>query len=74
MNNMADDPESFAEAQGVVLGRLRARLPDHTVVGDLVLLLTGGTRCNYPIGTVLRVTYAERDGMKEASRVVRTEW
>jgi hypothetical protein len=74
MNNMADDPESFAEAQGVVLGRLQARLPDHIVVGDLVLLLTGGTNCDHAIGTVLRVTYREHEGIKEASRVMRAEW
>jgi len=40
----------------------------------LVLFLTDGATCNYPIGTVLRVTYVEREGIKEASRVARAEW
>lgn len=70
---MADDPEAFSEAQGVVLGRLQARLPDHIVVGDLVLFLTGGAKCDHAIGTVLRVTYTEHEGIKEAFRVVRAE-
>jgi hypothetical protein len=34
----------------------------------VVLLLMDGATCNYPIGTVLRVTYAEREGIKEASK------
>jgi hypothetical protein len=42
-------------------------------VGDVVLFLPDGTTCNYPIGTVLRVTYAEREGIKEASLVARAE-
>jgi hypothetical protein len=42
-------------------------------VADVVLLLMDGATCNYPIGTVLRVTYAEREGIKEASLVARAE-
>ena len=38
------------------------------------LFLTDGATCNYPVGTVLRVTYVEREGIKEASRVARVEW
>jgi hypothetical protein len=49
-------------------------LPDHIVVGDLVLFLTGGAKCDHAIGTVLRVTYPEHEGIKEAFRVVRAEW
>jgi hypothetical protein len=69
MNNMADDPESFAEAQGVVFGRLQARLPDRIIVGDLALFLPSGTKCDHAIGTALRVTYTQHEGIKQARRV-----
>ena len=38
-----------------------------------VLFLPSGTQCDHAIGTALRVTYTEREGIKEASRVVRAE-
>jgi hypothetical protein len=66
--------ESFAEAQGVILGPLQAHLHDRIKVGEVELLLTGGATSDYPIGTAPRVTYTKHDGIKEASRVVRAEW
>jgi hypothetical protein len=48
---MPDDPESFAEAQGVVLGRLQARLPDRIIVGDLALFLPRDTKAITPRDT-----------------------
>jgi hypothetical protein len=74
MNNMADGLEPFGEAQGVVLGRLHARLPDRIIVGDLILFLPSGSKCDHAIGTELRATYTEHEGIKEASRVARAEW
>jgi hypothetical protein len=74
MNNMADGLEPFGEAQGVVLGRLHARLPDRIIVGDLILFLPSGSKCGHAIGTELRATYTEHEGIKEASRVARAEW
>jgi hypothetical protein len=68
-----DDLELLSEGHGVVLGRLQARLPDRIIVGDMVLFLPSGTQCDHAIGTALRVTYTEREGIKEASRVVRAE-
>ena len=68
-----DDEESLAAAYGIILGPLQAHRLERIQVGDVVLFLTDGATCNYPIGTVLRVTYAEREGIKEASRVVRAE-
>ena len=73
MKNLDDDEESPAAAYGIILGPLQAHRLDHIQVGDVMLFLTDGATCNYPIGTLLRVTYAEREGIKEASRVVRTE-
>jgi hypothetical protein len=69
----SDDLELLSEGHGVVLGRLQARLPDRIIVGDMVLFLPSGTLCDHAIGTALRVTYTEREGIKEASRVVRSE-
>jgi len=40
--------ESFAEAQGVILGPLQAHLHDRIKVGEVELLLTGGATCDYP--------------------------
>jgi hypothetical protein len=74
MNTMADDPESFAEGQGVVLGRLQARLPDRIIVGDLALFLPSGTKCDHAIGTELRVTYTQHEGIREAQRVELVAW
>jgi hypothetical protein len=73
VKNLDDDDESPAAAYGIILGPLHAHRVDHIQVGDVVLFLTDGATCNYPIGTLLRVTYAEREGIKEASRVVRAE-
>ncbi len=69
MNNMPDDPEPFAEGQGIILGRLQARLPDRIIVGDLALFLPKGTKCDHAIETALRITYTQHDGIKEAQRV-----
>jgi hypothetical protein len=74
MNNMGDDPESFAEGQGVVLGRLRAQLSDRIIVGDLALFLPSGTKCEHAIGTALRVTYTQHKGIKKAQRVELAAW
>jgi hypothetical protein len=69
-----ESAEPLAEAQGVILGPLQAHLHDRIKVGEVEqLLLTGGATCDYPIGTALRVTYAEHEGIKEASRVARAE-
>jgi hypothetical protein len=70
----SDDLEPLSEGHGVVLGRLQARLPDRIIVGDMVLFLPNGTHCDHAIGTALRVTYLEREGIKEASRMERAEW
>ena len=68
----SDDLGPLSEADGVVLGRLQ--LPDRIIVGNIVLVLTKGTHCDHAIGTALWVTYTEREGIREASRVVRAEW
>ena len=73
MKNLDDDEESPAAAYRIILGPPQAHRLDHIQVGDVMLFLTDGATCNYPIGTLLRVTYAEREGIKEASRVVRAE-
>jgi hypothetical protein len=70
----SDDLGPLSEAHGVVLGRLQARLPDRIIVGDMALFLPNGTHCDHAIGTALRVSYTEREGIREASRVVRAEW
>ena len=70
----SEDLGASSEADGVILGRLQARLPDRIIVGEIVLFLTNGTHCDHAIGTALRVTYTERKGIKEASSVVRAEW
>ena len=69
-----DDLGPLSEADGVVLGRLQARLPDRIIVGDIVLFLTNGTHCDHDIGTALLVSYTERQGIRETSGVVRAEW
>ena len=69
-----DDLGSLSEADGVILGRLQAQLPDRIIVGDIVLFLTNGTHCDHALGTALRVTYTEREGIRKASGVVRAEW
>lgn len=74
MKNLDDDEESAAVAYGIILGPLQAHRLERIQVGGAVLFLTDGATCNYPIGTVLRVTYVEREGIKEASRVARAEW
>ena len=74
LKNSDDDGTLGRASHGVLVGPLQAHLHDRIKVGDVVLLLTDGATCNYPIGTVLRVTYREYDGIKEASRVARTEW
>jgi hypothetical protein len=48
-----DDEESLAAAYGIILGPLQAHRLERIQVGDVVLFL----------GTVLRVTYAEREGI-----------
>ena len=70
----SDDLELLSEGHGVVLGRLQARLPDRIIVGDMALFLPHGTHCDHAIGTALRVTYAEREGIREVFGVVRAEW
>ena len=74
MKNLDDEEESPAAAYGIILGPLQAHRLERIQVGDVVLFLTDGATCNYPIGTALRVTYVEREGIKEASRVARAEW
>jgi hypothetical protein len=64
-------PERSVDSHGIILGPLMAHLLDRIQVGDLLLLLPDGTTCDYPIGTVLQVTYTEHAGIKQASRVVR---
>jgi hypothetical protein len=73
VRNLDDDEESPAAAYGIILGPLQTHRVDHIQVGDVVLFLTDGATCNDPIGTLLRVTYAEREGIKQASRAVRAE-
>jgi hypothetical protein len=74
VENTDDGLDRSSRTHGIVLGPLRAYLVDGIQVGDMVLLLPGGTTCNYPIGTVLRVTYTEHEEIKQASRVVRAVW
>jgi hypothetical protein len=54
MKSIDDDAEPFAESHGIVVGPLRARLPDRITIGETVVFLTSDTRCDYAIGTVLR--------------------
>ncbi len=75
MEDTDDVPEQLSsEAYGVILGPLQAHLVDGIRVGDVVLRLSRGTTCSYSIGTLLRVTYTEHEGIKEASHVARVEW
>jgi hypothetical protein len=68
------DDAGLSPSHGVVIGPLQARLPDRITIGETVLFLTGGARCEYAIGTVVRAIYAEHDGIKEAHHVARMEW
>jgi len=70
---MDDYPEPFARFRGVVVGQLRARLPDRLTIGETVVFLTSDTKCDHAIGTVLRAIYAEHDGIKEARHIARME-
>ena len=74
MNNLAGDPEQFAETHGVIVGPLLARLPDRVTIGETVVFLTSGIKCDHAIGTVLRAVYTEHAGIKEAHHVARMEW
>jgi len=67
-------PNRSPQTQGITLGPLPAHLLDSIRVGDVVLFLAEGTTCNHPIGVMLRVTYAEREGIKEVRRIVRMGW
>lgn len=67
-----DDAE-LSPSHGVIIGPLRARLPDRITIGETVVFLTSGTRCDHAIGTVLRAIYEEHEGIKEAHHVARME-
>ena len=69
-----DDLEALSEGYGVVLGRLQVRLPDRIIVGGLALFLPSGTKCDHAIGTALRITYTQHEGIKEAQRVEPAAW
>ena len=74
MNNMADDPAPFVEAHGVISGSLLVRPGDRITIGETVVFLASGTKCNYVLGTVFRAVYTEHEGIKEAHHVARMEW
>ncbi len=74
MENTDDVSERSSDVRGIILGPLQAHLVDGIRVGDVMLLLSGETTCNYSIGTRPRVSYTEHDGVKEAHHVARVEW
>jgi hypothetical protein len=57
---------------GFIVGRLSERHPDRIAIGNLVLYLREGTTCTYAIGTMLEVTYTERDDVKMVQTVQST--
>jgi hypothetical protein len=51
---------------GIILGPIREVAPDRVRVGTAAYLcLPEGMRCDYALGTVVRVVYAERGGRQE---------
>ena len=74
MKNTGKVPEPFAQVHGVIVGPLQARLPDRITIGETLVFLAGGTKCDHPLGTALRVVYTENEGLKEAHHVARAEW
>jgi hypothetical protein len=75
VENIDDVPQQLSsEAHGIILGPLQAHLVDGIQVGDVVLRLSRGTTCSHSIGTLLRVTYTEHEGIKEARHIARVEW
>jgi hypothetical protein len=74
VENTDDVPERSSLVHGIILGPLQAHLVDGIQVGDVMLLVCGETTCNYSIGTLLRVSYTEHDGVKEARHITRADW
>jgi len=76
---MSDDdvaPEQLKQGRlpegaaiGIIVGPLTAVHADRIVVGGRTVHLRPSMRCDYPVGTDLKVTYWERDGWLEANSI-----
>jgi len=60
---------------GVVYGALLERHPDHLLLsgGARIFLLDDAVRCDYRVGTYLKVTYVELEGRKLARGISQSD-
>jgi hypothetical protein len=60
---------------GVVYGTLLERHADHIQLsgGTQIFLLEDAVRCDFPVGTYLKVTYTEIDGRKVARGISQSD-